>query len=798
MRIAVFGYYYQNNLGDEMFKIVYEQLFPSPKYSLSLYELYKINLVNLYDYDVVIIGSGDLINDSFGKKFHESLEHYNGYKIAMGVGVSFKDCLSRSYMRFFDEIYIRNCGDIGILGAHLGTKYVGYIPDLGFRLDMKTYFKNPTPKAPKFKVGFFLVDNLLNSANFITSITSFITYLLKDNCEVVLYPMYTGRVDDTDINDLDLHNIIETELCKSSVLQDYPYFTKSNRLTFESFIDNLRNIDMAFCVRFHSHIFATRCHTPFISCCLTRKDQLFMRDLQLPEVELTVDRSHSYNLIGFDVNEAIEKYHWIKDPVNYDYIVTRLQDFDDLQVGLWSQHRSIKSLAQKRKRYLEPPHHFTLADKMSNISNPTNNISEFSQKLCYNITLDPSNDYHYGTTENLTNGVDVKDIANWIIDDQRKIFFNTLARKANFHYFPPNNMQGVHRSGWNYVLESLQGYHSPYGIICDTYCDRTFGWGEKLYVEDGLLPYCKDWIGFFHHTFDEKYSDNNCSRVFKSSTFINSLYFCRAIIVLCQDLAEKFRKALSNIGYENVPVYCLTHPSEVCDNFFDLEQYLQLPCKKLVSVGGWYRHPLTIHELSYRKKSILKDMNIEVCTLKGYRMDSNFPKDTFHIQKVDDKYEPVLKTIFNNYLCDKISNNEELCNKCLQPVNTSDIFPYSAKILEKLSNEEYDNLLSTSILCLHLVDAAAVNTLIEAVMRHTPTIINKLPAVVEVFGDDYPLYYDFDTDTPKLEDLLTNDNIIKTHNYMKTINKKKYRLYNFLKGFEKILVDLNLDLRTVD
>ena len=58
----------------------------------------------------------------------------------------------------------------------------------------------------------------------------------------------------------------------------------------------------------------------------------------------------------------------------------------------------------------------------------------------------------------------------------------------------------------------------------------------------------------------------------------------------------------------------------------------------------------------------------------------------------------------------------------------------SVKIIDKLSNEDYDNLLTKNIVFIKLVDASAVNTIIECIVRNTPIIVNRLPATEELLG----------------------------------------------------------------
>jgi glycosyltransferase involved in cell wall biosynthesis len=67
--------------------------------------------------------------------------------------------------------------------------------------------------------------------------------------------------------------------------------------------------------------------------------------------------------------------------------------------------------------------------------------------------------------------------------------------------------------------------------------------------------------------------------------------------------------------------------------------------------------------------------------------------------------------------------------------------PSSVEVRARVTDEEYDALLSSSVVFLNLIDAPANTTVIECIMRNTPILVNFLPGVVEYLGEDYPLYY---------------------------------------------------------
>jgi hypothetical protein len=127
------------------------------------------------------------------------------------------------------------------------------------------------------------------------------------------------------------------------------------------------------------------------------------------------------------------------------------------------------------------------------------------------------------------------------------------------------------------------------------------------------------------------------------------------------------------------------------------------------------------------------------------------------------------------------------------------------EIIEKVSNEEYDNILSKNIVFLNLIEPSAVNTIIECIIRNTPVIVNKHPAVVELLGEEYPLYYDVnDVDIHgkkrlkgekknvfemniEIYKLITFDNIKKGYEYLKELNKEKFHIEYFMAEFIKII-----------
>ena len=114
----------------------------------------------------------------------------------------------------------------------------------------------------------------------------------------------------------------------------------------------------------------------------------------------------------------------------------------------------------------------------------------------------------------------------------------------------------------------------------------------------------------------------------------------------------------------------------------------------------------------------------------------------------------------------------------------------SVRVIENISNEEYDELLSRNVVFINLHDGSAVNTIIECIVRATPIVVNKTEFTTELLGEGYPLYYnnyanDFCKTNDEIKRLLNRCSIYRAHLYLKMLPKKKYTIEYFLKTILK-------------
>lgn len=107
-----------------------------------------------------------------------------------------------------------------------------------------------------------------------------------------------------------------------------------------------------------------------------------------------------------------------------------------------------------------------------------------------------------------------------------------------------------------------------------------------------------------------------------------------------------------------------------------------------------------------------------------------------------------------------------------QILNNFDTGNIKKKFLKGVSNEEYENALSESAVFQNYVNCTASNVICECIASCTPIVVNKLPAIVEYLGEDYPLYYD---SLQEAEDKIKNLNILigQANQYLIELNKRR-------------------------
>ena len=241
-----------------------------------------------------------------------------------------------------------------------------------------------------------------------------------------------------------------------------------------------------------------------------------------------------------------------------------------------------------------------------------------------------------------------------------------------------------HRSGWKVCVDALRKYHDPGGVLLIGYLE------QKLKARTIIH---EPWYGIFHNTVRNPpivrrlymdIADISLENMLENETWKANYENCRGIFVLANVSANYLRPRVE------IPVWSLTHATGEPTCHFSIEEYLQQDQKMVLMIGHWMRNFQSFFDLK---------TSLEKCLLCVPSM------------------------------CDY--------DRLWSLIQTND----SVKQLQRLEDEEYDQLLSRSIVFLDLFDCGACNTVLECILRNTPVLVNRLPALEEYLGHDYPFFY---------------------------------------------------------
>ncbi|MEE8107162.1 MAG: hypothetical protein V3T86_16630 [Planctomycetota bacterium] len=275
--------------------------------------------------------------------------------------------------------------------------------------------------------------------------------------------------------------------------------------------------------------------------------------------------------------------------------------------------------------------------------------------------------------------------------------------------------EAPHRSGWPYAVEALRSLHVDGGVKLVGFMERRFVWGEDLPAAGAIKS---PWIGFLHNppTAPEWFNQDRAtpSDLLAGKAWRKSRRHCRGIFTLSNYLRDWLAPRV------DPPVHSLLHPTETPEVRFSMDAYRENTDRALVQIGWWLRNFASLARLP-------------VSTLSKTRLDLDAPFA-------------------------ERSRAEDLRRAGL-PRELPDV-----RALGFLDNDAYDELLSKNLVFLHLYDNSATNTIVECMVRGTPCLVNRLPAVEEYLGPDYPFY--FDTLEEAAEKAESMDAVQSAHRYL--------------------------------
>lgn len=811
----VFGYYHRKNLGDELYKLVIPALLhdikPIELEFICLDDVKTISVKEkLSNVNAIFIGGGDLLNAYFMISIRYLRENFNGPIIGLSIGFPFESMITNEHLTCFDLLYTRNQQDLAMIRRKTDSLSCMYIPDPVFLL------KSPSdPVVQRKGISVSIPGNLFKFPGFFDKAVRLMNKMgTKRKVTLITFDLSSG-----DESDLIPYKRLKEACPNIDILE-----TENGN----DIISFLRTSEVFVTGRYHGIILSCVTETPLIVLRATRKIQIICDAMSFPVGQIVNLQRHGDdpNIFKLSVNKVYHAVNLILTKVGPHDTSLEGITFQKKYTNSCRKYLSTffnKEFGNKIMRQVE-----TLIDsREENLIKDLDSFTDFPEGhksltskvlgsiISQKTTGIPDSKYLYGIEENLKKGISISSMIAWIRGDRKQNVPPIIENlpivsnpPRNSYYLPIEEYEvfhGLHRYGWSWIFNHLSGYSKRNGIYLDSFVDRTFHWCHDYNVSTGKLPYHHEWIGFIHHPMQVIHSENSTENLFKKKSFLDSLFSCQGLYVLAMDLKRSIQQKLHDLKL-SIPVHFLEHPTGSPSNdslYFNYKLWDEF--KPIISIGGWQRRPLDIYRMVYDNKFVLR----------GPRMDSIFPPRDLqiivsrrHRRESDSDGSSSGKSISLDDVVDdsknlsvsgslQIGHHDGPCrptncgNAWLTDLNK--LFPQiiingntvvcpdrrikeriidminSVRIVENVSNDEYDKLLSRNVVFLSLYDCAAVNTVNECISRRTPLIVNALPEIQRLLSDKYPLYW---SDLSTIKELLTKDRLNKASEIMRGISKK--------------------------
>jgi len=297
----------------------------------------------------------------------------------------------------------------------------------------------------------------------------------------------------------------------------------------------------------------------------------------------------------------------------------------------------------------------------------------------------------------------------------------------------------THRSGWPYCFQLLSRLHSARGILFDDFVDRTFG------LPNGAFDrWTAPWIGFFHRP---PGIPDHCTLAMRPEEMFRTRAF--------QISRRKLVGAIAMSAYHlkwlkrrfRVPTLMVKFPT-AAGVPFTWDKWRKNANKTLVQVGSYLRNLRAIYQVPtdgrVKKVHVLQDVPWVHATMA--MLDAN------GCYRERPRYGHV-------------------------------------QVISGLSNPAFDQLLTSNVVFLELFGASANNAVVECIARNTPLNVNRLPAVEDYLGKDYPLFYTHLSEVPVL---LRNERLRAGYEHLRAMDKRDLTANTFVRRIYKFVNDIVL------
>ncbi len=818
-KVIVLGYFGKKNIGDEAFIIAYNNYFSD--YELIIRNVYQDldDIVDMKDIHAVILGGGDVITQHFMNKLSGLFPYYTGKIYAFSVGIPYPS--EMYYLSMFDHIVFRAKNDIPFGSSAVGAKNISYLPDITWTL--KPLAESVKIPNTTFQIGVCLAQpafhlNEHKESILMNIVTTFVKLSETRDIIINLYAFNTSNSEDGDY-EINSDYIINAELYEmlsqhqSAKLQVINHIDSRLNDTL-TMLKELKQNDLIIAMRFHANIFAMIQEVPHVPLYVSRKVENLLSDMEYNQYGYKLPTDDNTKPITLDsdyllelINKRIEDTYIpvSVDLEQYKLLHNILQNHEPRQQLLTSNfvNYNINDIFTRAKQMLKLYLNITdtTLDKwfknivtIKQILKKGKNIDTVAQIISFAITYNLSSEYVWGLTQNLQKpDFSIHDAIVWIYKDYINIESNKNKLELyhpvvnserqlwiDMKYINQDNYKGYHRSGWTYVISGLENIEASNfmrkaNIMVDMNIERTFLWGSEVPKLIGLIPYSRPWVGFIHHTFEQRYSEYNCVNLLRNTDFIKSLPTCKCLFVLSSYLADQLTTNLQKLNLEYTPpVMVVYHPTETPIVQFTFRQYCGNTNKQVIHVGSWLRNMYSIYDLQ-----LYHSFNISKAMLIG-KDSNNYIRPDGIFEKVKDSFIKELDTIKDN---DTLIIRNKYVEHMLDSIESKQ---KTVTLIEHADNDAYDVLLSQNIVFLNYIDVSASNTVIECIVRNTPVIVNRHPALEEYLGVHYPGFYD---DLTHATQIIQNICAIKNiYRYLTEMDKSKLTLNYFMNDFQTKLM----------
>lgn len=282
---------------------------------------------------------------------------------------------------------------------------------------------------------------------------------------------------------------------------------------------------------------------------------------------------------------------------------------------------------------------------------------------------------------------------------------------------------GFHREGWPYAVSKLRELHREDGLLLDDFVEQTWTYhGRKDVI-------ARPWAGIFHHTPDPPafWAHHAIGRLTDNPAFKESLKRLKVAFTLSEYLAKWIRE------HWGVPAVALKYAAGTAGQPWDAA--LAFRERRLFQAGYYQRDTRFIHRLDapgWRRLRVLSSKA--------------------HVRAYDG-------------WCAALPGLE---------------YP-RVEEAGYLPNARYDEMLASSVVVQHVLDASANTAIVECIARSVPLVVNRHPAVEEYLRPDYPLYHDGPESVPAL---LTQEKILAAHEHLKALDKSWLTAEAFAAGVQ--------------